>query len=133
VYPIGGAPSIVNSCNRHRSNRLAAAAAIFALLLIAPLRDALACAAARACAAAPCCAAKSGGCPMHAGSSRDSCRLRSCGQHEVSLAETPPIVISTIATLQHSEPPAFRLFARAVATNVDFVAPPDSPPPRHLG
>ena len=105
--------------------------ALVAMLLAPIFGDVVACSAARACAAAPCCVAKSASCPMHQ-QSGNGCRMRSCGEHEVSIAQTPPVVYSSTLKVARLDTRAVAISRPEVARVVTFIPPPEPPPPRPL-
>lgn len=105
--------------------------ALVAMLLAPIFGDVVTCAAARACAAAPCCVAKNASCPMHQ-QSGSGCRLRSCGEHEVSIAQTPPVVYSRTLNVVRTDARAVAASGPEVAMVVNIAPPPDPPPPRLL-
>lgn len=110
---------------------LRALAALVAMLLAPILGDAAGCAAARACATAPCCIAKTTSCPMHQ-QTEGCCRMRSCGEHEVSVAQTPPVVHSSTLTVTRFDARAVAISGPEVAMVANITPPPEPPPPRPL-
>lgn len=56
--------------------------------------------------------------------------MRSCGEHEVSIAQTPSVVHSSTLTVARLDARAVAISGPEVATVVNLTPPPDPPPPR---